>query len=153
MIVASLALVLAVSSPPAILAESAATLTQIDRMASLPAAIRAGTFTVDGRSAAGWQISDPGGPFSATDQPIPGAPGRRLIFAACNARLCAIHYERGGVAHFYEVLVLERSSGSWSAVWNVYGPKPLANLAALQSLVEHPANYPTWYVNSVKGDF
>lgn len=125
----------------------------VDRFASLPAAIRAGEFTVDGISAAGWRMAEPGGAFSATDVPVPNAPGRRLIFAACDATLCLIHYERGGIAHFYEVLALSQQHGRWQAVWNAVGPKPVANLADLRTSLAHQTIGPGWKQQWVKGDF
>lgn len=153
MLLAAFSLLLALAPAPSIVAGNAFALTQIDRFEALPAGIRAGKFTVDGTSAAGWEMSDPGGPFNPTDTPAGNAPGRRLIFAGCNATLCAIHYERGGIAHFYEVLVLYHGSDGWKAVWNIYGPKPLRDLSALQALVADPAIAPKWSVMSVRGDF
>src|SRR5579863_3429324 len=101
---------------PAAIVEQLPSVKQINRVAALPIAIRTGRFTVDGTPATGWRIAEPGGAFSATDVPVPGAPGRRLIFAACNSRLCLIHYERGGIAHFYEILALSRAANGWTAI-------------------------------------
>ncbi len=128
-------------------------LKEIDRFAALPAAVRDGRFTVDGTSARGWQMAEPGGKFSATDVPVPGAPGRRLIFAACNAKLCLVHYERGGIAHFYEILGLSLGSSGWVAVWNVRGSKPIASLSALRVLLQHGSLGEGWSSQWVKGDF
>jgi hypothetical protein len=140
-------------APPSAVVNQLAELRQIDRFSSLPAPIRAGQFNVDGVSAAGWRMAEPGGAFSATDVPIPGAPGRRLIFAACDSQLCLIHYERGGIAHFYEILALSLTRNAWKTVWNATGPKPLANFAALQALLRHPAANGGWSNQWVKGDF
>jgi hypothetical protein len=144
--------VIALAPPPAII-ERLGHLNQIERFSSLPPAIVAGSFSVDGTSAAGWRMAEPGGPFSATDVPVPGAPGRRLIFAACDAQLCLLHYERGGIAHFYEILALSRRSHGWTVIWNARGSKPLANLAALRTLLAHPVATGTWNQQRVKGDF
>jgi hypothetical protein len=128
-------------------------LTVIQRFALLPAPIRAGKFTVDGVSAAGWQMAEPGGAFSATDVPVAGAPGRRLIFSACNPQLCLIHYERGGIAHFYEILALSLASNRWTAIWNARGSKPLKDLDALRSLLQRRTPSEGWSQQWVKGDF
>jgi hypothetical protein len=157
-IIASLALAATVASasltPPSLLTSQAGSLKQIDRLAGLPQPIVAGAFTVDGTPAKGWEMSDPGGPFNATDVVSPGstAPGRRLLFGACNASVCAVVYERGGIAHFYELLAFAPSGSSWKVIWNARGPKPLANLAALQAMLAHPASS-NWQDQWVKGDF
>ncbi len=70
----------ALMAPPAV-TDRLAVVKPIDRFASLPEAIRAGHFTVDGVSAAGWRMAERGGSFSATDVPVAGA-------------LCLVHYER-----------------------------------------------------------
>lgn len=152
-IVASVLVASAVVVAPSAVTQQLSTLKQIDRFAALPAAIQAGQFTVDGVSAKGWQMAEPGGKFSATDVPVPGAPGRRLIFAACNAQLCLIHYERGGIAHFYEILALESTAQGWKAVWNVRGSKPIASFDALRVELRNGALPATWSAQSVKGDF
>jgi hypothetical protein len=139
-------------APPQVTGQLSA-LKQIDRFTALPAAIQAGQFTVDGVSAKGWQMAEPGGKFSATDVPVPGAPGRRLIFAACSAQLCLIHYERGGIAHFYEILALGSTLQGWKAVWNVRGSKPIASFDALRTELKNGALPATWSAQWVKGDF
>jgi hypothetical protein len=138
---------------PHVVAVALPHLKEIDRFSALPEAVREGRFTVDGTSAAGWRMAEPGGAFSATDIPVPGAPGRRLIFAACDSDLCLLHYERGGIAHFYEILALSLTPKGWIAVWNVRGPKPVANLDALRGLLQRGSLGPGWSAQSVKGDF
>lgn len=138
---------------PAGVTEQLSALKQINRFSSLPAAIQTGQFTVDGVSAKGWQMAEPGGKFSATDVPVPGGPGRRLIFAGCSAQLCLIHYERGGIAHFYEILALASTPQGWKAVWNVRGSKPIASFDALRAELKSGALPATWSAQWVKGDF
>ncbi len=138
---------------PAQVTSQLSALKEIDRFTSLPPAVVAGQFTVDGASAKGWEMAEPGGKFSATDVPVPGAPGRRLIFAACSAQLCLIHYERGGIAHFYELLALSLTAHGWAAVWNVRGSKPIASFDALRAILKTGALPATWSAQAVKGDF
>jgi hypothetical protein len=147
-----IALLASLVIPAAVTAQLSA-LTQIDRFSALPAPIRAGQFRVDGTSAAGWRMAEPGGIFSATDVPVPNAPGRRLIFAACDAKLCVIHYERGGIAHFYEILTLSLTAGGWKAIWNLVGSKPIVSLDAFRAAVRHQTLPPSWQQQWVKGDF
>jgi hypothetical protein len=139
--------------PPPPLAQQLNKLQPVSRFASLPVAIRTGRFSVDGTSALGWKMAEPGAPFNVTDAAIPGLPGRRLIFAACSSDLCVIHYERGGVAHFYEILVLSLRASGWSAIWNLVGSKAIPNLEAFRAMVNRSALGRTWRIQPVKGDF
>ena len=148
----TIAVVASLAIPPAVTAH-VSSLKQVDRFSSLPAAIRAGRFSVDGTSAAGWQMAEPGGAFSATDVPVPNAPGRRLIVAACDQSLCVIHYERGGIAHFYEILALSLAGNRWKAIWNVVGSKPIASFEALRASIAHQTLGPSWKQQPVEGDF
>lgn len=143
---------LAQLAPPLIVVHHLATVKPIGKLVNVPPSIRDGAFSVDGVSAAGWKMSDPGGPFSATDVPVPGAPGRRLLFAACDSQVCLLHYERGGIAHFYEILGFARTAGAWNVVWNVRGPKPLADLDALRAMLRS-SGQSGWNQQYVKGDF
>jgi len=152
-LVASVLIAAVTAVAPAQVTGQLSDLKQIDRFTSLPSVIVAGQFTVDGVSAKGWQMAEPGGKFSATDVPVPGAPGRRLIFAACDPQLCIIHYERGGIAHFYEILALSATPQGWKAVWNVRGSKPIASFDALRSELKNGALPATWSAQWVKGDF
>ncbi|HYL26887.1 MAG TPA: hypothetical protein VEW74_03570 [Candidatus Nitrosotalea sp.] len=138
---------------PAALAQQLDALKPVERFASLPAAIRVGQFTVNGTAATGWEMAEPGAAFSATDVPVPGAPGRRLIFAGCTSNLCVIHYERGGIAHFYEILVLSLRSKSWTAIWNLVGAKAIANLDVFRVMVRRSTLGRTWRAQPVRGDF
>ena len=140
-------------SPPPLLMQHPQTVTPVLHVHDLPAGIRDGDFSVDGTSAKGWAMAEPGGAFSATDVPVPGAPGRRLIFGACDRDVCLIHYERGGVAHFYEILALARSGNVWSVLWNARGAKAFANLDALRAFLQKPTSEGHWDQQWVKGDF
>lgn len=140
-------------APPPAIVQQLDEVKPIDRFTSLPAPIVGGNFSVDGVSAAGWKMAEPGGAFSATDVPVPNAPARRLIFAACDPKFCLLHYERGGVAHIYLILALSQTSAGWKAIWEAVGPKPLANLDAMRALVRHPSTSSGWTQQWVKGDF
>ena len=143
-------------SPPAVVVARIDTLKPVATFGKLPEAIRTGDFTVDGHSAKGWMMSDPGGPFQATDTVEEGSkiPSRRMSFAGCNASLCVLAYERGGIAHFWQVLAfVPGKDGGYTVVWNAYGNKPFANMAALAALVKHPSTGAGWYDMSVAGNF
>jgi hypothetical protein len=52
------------------------------------------------------KLAEPGGNWNATDAIIdPTLPGKRLIWAAVGGDYYVVHYERGGIAHTYHVLV------------------------------------------------
>jgi len=153
------AFLVAVQTPtlvaPAVVFDHIDSVKPVDAFAHLPPGIRSGSFMVDNTPAKGWVMSEPGGPFQATDVVTPGSPlpGRRMIFAACDATVCLLHYERGGIAHVYEVLAFKSGSNGWSVVWNARGPKPLANLAALKAMVKHTASAGGWTNEWVPGNF
>ena len=49
-------------------------------------------------------IAEPGAPFQVTDVIVnPKLPIRRLVAAGCSADHCLIYYERGGIAHTWQV--------------------------------------------------
>lgn len=125
--------------PPTVLMQSLASLREIASLAGLPAPIRRGTFVLpDSTPSRGWQLAAPGAPWNATDAAIdPSLPGRRLIFAACNAAACVVHYERGGIAHTYLILFLTHNGSQWQAEWLAYGHPGLANFATLETLLQN----------------
>lgn len=152
-LIAAAAIAAVAVSPPATMTAHLQSVRTIARFADLPPAIKAGHFTIDGAKADGWEMAEPGGAFDPTDVPVPGALGRRLIWAACDADVCIIHYERGGIAHFYEMLALARGGNGWSAIWNARGAKPFANLEALKVFLKHPTPDGHWDQQWVKGDY
>jgi hypothetical protein len=84
-------------------------------------------------------MAEPGQNWQVTDVISPGPPlaGSRLIWAARSERYCVVHYERGGIAHLFCVLVakLPRNGGPPNLVWRGEG-RPLKDydgfLAALE---------------------
>jgi hypothetical protein len=52
------------------------------------------------------RLAEPGQKWNATDAIIdPTLPGKRLIWAAVGGEYYVVHYERGGIAHTFHVLV------------------------------------------------
>ena len=74
----------------------------------LPASVRTALQTLYGGPPL--SLAEPDAPFAATDvitdQQL---PGRRLIAAGCSADHCLLHYERGGIAHVYYVVLFALS--------------------------------------------
>jgi hypothetical protein len=85
------------------------------------------------------KIADPGQKWNATDSITdPSLPGKRLIWAAVGGDYYVVHYERGGIAHSFHILVakLTRPESKLVVVWRAVGG-PLKDYAtfldALQS--------------------
>jgi len=77
----------------------------------------------------------PDQPFQVGDAIAPGPPlpGRRLIFAAFDDALCVVHYERGGIAHLFEVVAFGLEKGKDPVFrWGMRAPGRLEDLAALR---------------------
>jgi hypothetical protein len=130
--------------PPQALVTVLGQLSEIATLAGLPEPVRNGTFVVPGGGkAAGWKLAAPGGAWNATDAIVdPSLPGRRMIFAACDADACVLHYERGGIAHMYYVMTLARDARGWKLTWLGVGHPEFANYTALKAaLVRGAAPY------------
>lgn len=89
----------------------------VRKVSDLPAGIRK-LYTVKGGSRVA--IADPGERYEATDViDDPDLPRRRLIIAGVALDRAFIHYEEGGIAHFYRVELFrleppDRAVGLWS---------------------------------------
>jgi hypothetical protein len=78
------------------------------------------------------RIAEPGQKWNATDVIMdPTLPGKRLIWAAVGGEYYVVHYERGGIAHTFHVLVatLTRGDAKPKVVWHAVGG-PLKDYAA-----------------------
>jgi hypothetical protein len=69
------------------------------------------------------KLADPGENWNATDVVTdPTLPRKRLIWAAVGGDYYVVHYERGGIAHSFHILVAKLPKGdakpkvTWSAV-------------------------------------
>jgi hypothetical protein len=78
------------------------------------------------------QDRKPGEKWNTTDSIIdPTPPGKRLIWAAVGGDYYVAHYERGGIAHTFNILVekLAKNDAKPKAVWVGIGG-PFKNYAA-----------------------
>jgi hypothetical protein len=69
-------------------------------------------------------LAEPGQKWNATDAIIdPTLPGKRLIWAAVSGDYYVVHYERGGIAHTFHVLVakLAKTDAKPKVVWRAVG--------------------------------
>jgi len=70
------------------------------------------------------KLAEPGQKWNATDAIIdPTLPGKRLIWAAVGSGYYVVHYERGGIAHTYHILVAKviKDGAKPKAVWRAMG--------------------------------
>jgi hypothetical protein len=77
-------------------------------------------------------IADPGQNWNATDAIMdPTLPAKRLIWAAIGGEYYVVHYERGGIAHTFHILVgkLTKADAKPKVVWTAVGG-PLKDYAA-----------------------
>ncbi|MGE5209287.1 MAG: hypothetical protein ACM3KL_08160 [Alphaproteobacteria bacterium] len=77
-------------------------------------------------------LAEPGQKWNATDVIMdPSLPGKRLIWAAVGGDYYVVHYERGGIAHTYHILVAKLTKGNAKPkpVWRAMGG-PFKNYAA-----------------------
>jgi len=80
----------------------------------------------------GTKIADPGQKWNATDAILdPTLPGKHLIWAAVGGDYYVVHFERGGIAHTFHVLVAKLAKGEAKPklVWSAVGG-PFKNYAA-----------------------
>jgi hypothetical protein len=78
------------------------------------------------------KLAEPGQKWNATCVITdPSLPGKRLIWAAVGGEYYVVHYERGGIAHSFHILVgkLTKNDAQPKVVWRAVGP-PLKDYAA-----------------------
>jgi hypothetical protein len=72
----------------------------------------------------GGKLAEPGQKWNATDTiSDPTLPGKRLIWAAIGGDYYVAHYERGGIAHTFHILVakLSKTDAKPKVVWRAVG--------------------------------
>jgi len=78
------------------------------------------------------RLADPGQKWNATDVITdPTLPGKRLIWAAVGGEYYVVHYEHGGIAHSFHILIarLTKNDAKPKVVWRGIGG-PLKDYAA-----------------------
>jgi hypothetical protein len=105
----------------------------VAKVGDLPASVRAGLAQLFGETL---KMAEPGAPFQATDVMGPERlPFRRLVAAGCSADHCLVHYEKGGFAHLYYVVVFETGAAdakSAKLAWGGATGGGLANVDAVK---------------------
>jgi hypothetical protein len=70
------------------------------------------------------KLAEPGQTWNATDAITdPTLPGKRLIWAAVGGDYYVVHYERGGIAHTFHILVakLTKRDAKPKMIWRAVG--------------------------------
>jgi hypothetical protein len=70
------------------------------------------------------KMADPGQKWNATDGIIdPSLPGKRLIWAAFGGEYYVVHYERGGIAYTFHILVAKLTDADRqpNVIWRAVG--------------------------------
>jgi len=81
-------------------------------------------------------IAEPGAEFQATD--VIGAamlPIRRMVAAGCSPDHCLVYYERGGIAHTWQVVLFHWRPAETRFEWGGTAPGGLATIVAVRKAV------------------
>jgi hypothetical protein len=100
----------------------------------LPLGVRSGLQTLFGSQAL--DIAEPGAAFQVTDVVgNPKLPIRRLVAAGCSIDHCLVYYERGGVAHTWQVALFHWTPEATRFEWGGTAPGGLATIDDVRNAV------------------
>jgi hypothetical protein len=92
-------------------------------------------------------IAEPGAEFQVTDVIVnPQLPIRRLVAAGCTIEYCLVYYERGGIAHTWQVALFHWTPAATRFEWGGAAPGGLATIddvrnAVLSGAIKGPARF------------
>ena len=93
----------------------------------LPLGVRDALSTLFGNQ--GLDIAEPGAAFQVTDVIVsPKLPSRRLAAASCSTDHCLIYYERGGIAHTWQVALFHWTPAETRFEFGGIAPAKLATI-------------------------
>jgi hypothetical protein len=109
--------------------------TDVTKTEAMPATVRQAFATITAEPS--FALADPGQKFQGTDDGRNrGLPRRRLIFAGVQGDEWFVHYERGGLAHGYCVLVFKVDPhNQLQFVWGGAGFHAASNMDQLRKMV------------------
>ena len=100
----------------------------------LPLGVREGLQTLFGTPTLA--IAEPGAEFQATDVIVkPGLPNRRLVAAGCSTDHCLVYYERGGIAHTWQVVLFHWTPAETRFEWGASAPGNLRTIDGVRNAV------------------
>jgi hypothetical protein len=139
------------AAPPPVLSAALRTHLQAERFAivtsirGLPLGVRDGLQTLFASQTL--DIAEPGAEFQVTDvMATPRLPIRRLITAGCSTDHCLVYYERGGIAHTWQVALFHWTPDRTRFEWGGIAPRGLASIddvrnAVLSGAIKGPTKY------------
>jgi hypothetical protein len=81
-------------------------------------------------------IAEPGAEFQVTDvKGNANLPIRRLVSAACSQDHCLVYYERGGIAHTWQVALFHWTPAETRFEWGAPAPGGLATIEDVRKAV------------------
>jgi hypothetical protein len=80
-------------------------------------------------------IAEPGAEFQSTDVIGNELPIRRLVAAGCSTDHCLVYYERGGIAHTWQVALFHWTPAATRFEWGAIAPGGLATVDAVRAAV------------------
>ena len=93
----------------------------------LPLGVREGLQTLFGGFSL--DIAEPAAAFQATDvMSTPRLPSRRLVAAGCAIDHCIVYYERGGIAHTWQVALFHWTPDATRFEWGGIAPGGLKTI-------------------------
>lgn len=109
--------------------------TDVTKTEAMPATVRQAFAAITAEPS--FALADPGRKFQVTDEVVyRGLPRRRLIFAGVQGDEWFVHYERGGLAHGYFVLLFKVDPhNQLQFVWGGAGLHSARNLDQLRKMV------------------
>jgi hypothetical protein len=100
----------------------------------LPLGVRDGLQTLFRSKAL--DIAEPGAAFQVTDVIVdPKLPIRRLVAAGCSPDHCLVYYERGGIAHTWQVAVFHWTPAVTRFEWGGVAPRGLASIDDVRNAI------------------
>ena len=100
----------------------------------LPLGVRDGLQMLFGSQ--GLDIAEPGAEFQVTDvRDKPNLPIRRLVAAGCSPDHCLVYYERGGIAHTWQVALFHWTPAATRFEWGGVAPGGLATIDDVRKAV------------------
>lgn len=100
----------------------------------LPLGVRDGLQTLF--SSQTLDIAEPGAKFQVTDVMVdPTLPRRRLVAAGCSTDHCLVYYERGGIAHTWQVVLFHWTPAVTRFEWGGDAPWGLKTIDEVRSAI------------------
>ncbi len=100
----------------------------------LPLGVRDGLQRLFGSQAL--DIAEPGAEFQVTGAIVnPKLAIRRLVAAGCSIDHCLVYYERGGIAHTWQVALFHWTPEATRFEWGALAPGGLASIDAVKNAI------------------